>query len=122
MNMRSFVELIAPRGERRLFFVLTFFVLVIAWTIPYWKLKNVVAPGALLPLHYNVHLGVDYAGPWYVSLFFPGFATVVLIVNTLLASWVRKQSKLLEYTLVISALCVALFTVLALFFVLVLNA
>ncbi|PIR47385.1 hypothetical protein COV06_03845 [Candidatus Uhrbacteria bacterium CG10_big_fil_rev_8_21_14_0_10_50_16] len=122
MNIRSLLQVLAPRKERRLVFLLSLLVLLVTWVIPLWFLRDVVPSGELLPLHYNVHLGVDYAGPWYASLFFPAFATIVLIVNTGLAIWMRKYSPLLANTLSVAALFIGLFTALALFFVLVLNA
>ncbi len=119
---RLSLQSIVPRGETRITLGLALLFLIPIWAIPFWLLRDVVAPGELLPLHYNVYLGVDYAGPWYASLFFPGFATVVLILNTVIAARLRKESKLLANTLTVSALFVSMFTLLALFFVLVLNA
>ena len=119
---RLSLQSIIPRGAPRWAFIVALLVLIPIWVIPFWLLRDVVPPGELLPLHYNVYLGVDYAGPWYVSLFFPGFATIVLILNTVIATRLRKESKLLANTLVVSAMFVSILTLLALFFVLVLNA
>ena len=119
---RLSLQSIAPRGVTRLALGVGLLFLIPIWIIPFWLLRDVVPAGELLPLHYNVYLGVDYAGPWYVSLFFPGFATIVLILNTVIAARLRKESKLLANTLVVSAMFVSILTLLALFFVLVLNA
>lgn len=96
--------------------------LIPAWVIPFWLLKDIVAPGELLPLHYNVYLGVDFVSVWYTSLYFPGFATGVVLTNGVLAMRWRAQSPLLANILLFSALIISALVVLALFFVLVLNA
>ena len=122
MRARNVLQSLAPRGETRWLIGTSLALLIPLWVIPFVMLRNVVPVGELLPLHYNVHLGVDYVGPWWVSLYFPGFATFVLILNTVLAARLRKESKLLANILSVSTLFVAVFTLLALFFVLVLNA
>lgn len=122
MRVRNLFQSLAPRGETRWLVGASLVLLVPLWVIPFALLRNVVPAGELLPLHYNVHLGVDYVGPWWGSLYFPGFATFVLILNTLLAAQLRKESKLLANILSVATLFVAVFTLLASFFVLVLNA
>ena len=122
MRVRNVWQSLAPRGEVRWLLGASVLLLIPLWVIPFLLLRDVVPVGELLPLHYNVHLGVDYVGPWWVSLYFPGFATVMLIVNTLLSARLRKDSKLLSNILSVATLFVTSFTLLAIFFVLVLNA
>lgn len=122
MRVRRVLNDIAPRGWGRWLLLGGVLLLIPSWVIPFALLQHVVPAGELLPLHYNIHLGADFAARWYVSLFFPAFATFVLVLNTVLAARLRRTEKLLAMILTVSGTFVALFTLVALFFVLVLNA
>ena len=79
-------------------------------------------PGALVPLHYNIFLGIDYIGRWQFGLFLPGIATLVLIVNTFLAQVERKRVPVLTGMLTVSSALVSLLALAGVFFVLLLNS
>ncbi len=110
-----------PRGLWRWEAVLNVALIALAWAVPVFWLAPRAEPGALIPLHYNVHLGVDYAARWFVALWISAFATLVLITNTVFAVRVRSLSQTLDHLLRGSALLVAVFVVVAFYFILVAN-
>ena len=61
-----------------------------------WRLRPVVSGRDLIPLHYNVYVGVDRVGPWTRLLWIPGFGLLVLILNILCASWWYGREKMLS--------------------------
>lgn len=66
---------------------------------PYWYLYPQISSLIAIPLHYNVHFGVDLFGPpWRVfTTGIVGFS--VLLLNTVLAVVFWKTSRILSYGL-----------------------
>jgi len=101
--------------------VLNLALIALAWAVPIFWLAPRAEPGALIPLHYNVHLGVDFAARWFVALWIPAFAMLVMVANTVLAVRVRSLSQTLDHLLRGSALLAALLVMVAFYFILVAN-
>lgn len=100
---------------------IAFALLVIAWVMALWRVPQIVGPGAVIPLHYNIYFGVDYIGAWWQVLLLPGFATLVLLVNTFFATRVSKDQEVLANIMHVMAVFVALLVDIALFFIILIN-
>lgn len=95
------------------------FVLPIALIV--WQLIPDVISAHVVPLHYNIHFGVDEVGPWW-RLFLPSAIALVLTIgNTLYAGrmWSREQS--IAYALLVTTMFVNLFVALHVLFIVLLN-
>ena len=101
--------------------VVSVLAVALLWIIPFQTL-GAVSDGALVPLHYNIYFGVDLIAPWTAVLFLPGFATGVLFANVLIAAWLQKEHWLLSRMLHVGHASVSILSLLALFFVLLINA
>lgn len=101
--------------------MLTVALLALSWVVPAWRLAPLVEMGSVVPLHYNIYFGVDLVGNWRLVYFLPGFATVVFIVNSIVAFKERNESKVLSDMLSVTYFAVAMFVVVAMFFVLLIN-
>lgn len=110
-----------PHGGWRWIATLNILFLVLAWLVPVLWLARLAQPGALIPLHYNIHLGVDFAARWFVALWIPAFATIIFLANTTIGVRVRSVSNTLDHVLRASALLVAVLVLIAFFFILVAN-
>ena len=87
----------------------------------WWQLFPEIRSQIFIPLHYNIHFGVDALGPWWRIFTIPIFGASILIVNMIVAAYHWKRERVLSYFFVGTALMseVALFV--ALVFVILLN-
>ena len=122
MRWQPTMARVFPHGGWRWIIVGNGLLLALAWAVPFFWLAPRAEPGALIPLHYNVHLGVDYAARWFVALWIPAFATAVFAANTVIGMRVRSFSATLDHILRAGALTVAFLVLIAFFFILVANA
>lgn len=65
------------------------------WLYTYWQLQP--APD-LVPLHYTIYFGVDLLDVQAKLYLYPAFGLIILIVNSVLA-WFFKKEQLLHYFL-----------------------
>lgn len=75
----------------------------------------------VVPLHYNIHVGVDKVGAWW-QLFVPSLIGLVLtIVNVLYAgrSWLRE--KVIAYAVIVTALVLDAIILVHVVFIVLLN-
>lgn len=75
----------------------------------------------ILPLHYNVHFGIDYVGPWYYSLSLPAGGLAILVINLALAWLVRPQGAYLSRIFAIATAFMQLALASAAVFILLFN-
>lgn len=87
----------------------------------FWRLRPLVEGRELIPLHYNVYVGVDRVGPWKSLLWIPGFGLLVLVVNILCASWWYGREKMLSTFFVVGTPVVELALLVATLLILLVN-
>lgn len=67
---------------------------IAAWVYLLWFIR----PGeAQLVLHYTIHFGVDYVGPWYWALQAPAIGLSFFSVNTFLSWWMWERIRILSH-------------------------
>ena len=74
-----------------------------------------------VPLHYNVHSGVDTIGDWYYLFLSPGIALCIFLVNALLSTIFYKKDPLVSYTASVTSAFCALLALLAVYHLVAIN-
>jgi hypothetical protein len=87
----------------------------------YWQLFPGLADRIAIPLHYNIHFGVDLFGPWYYIFLAPVFAMVCGLVNAVVALRLWKREPFLSYAAWGTTLFVSFATCVATIFITLLN-
>lgn len=89
---------------------------VIAWQLfPELYGKNVV------PLHYNIHYGVDWTGTWWQIFLLPALGVSFVIVNTIMVFFLVRREPVLAQMVAIGTVLLSVFVLLATVFVVLLN-
>ena len=76
---------------------------------------------AIIPLHYNVHFGIDYVGPWFKVFALPGGGLAILFANAVLIWLTYSKGALLGRLLSFGTLLVELTLASAAVFILLFN-
>lgn len=75
----------------------------------------------VVPLHYNIHLGVDKVGQWW-ELFIPsGIGLILTLLNVGYASSIWQREKVIAYAAVVTAVLVNALILVHLIFLVHLN-
>ena len=95
--------------------------LLITFIIPFWRLYPEIATKPAVPLHYNIHFGVDLFGAWW-RVFMPSMVGLaILIVNFVLSAVYWKTRKMLSYYALLTTPVLITFLILASLFITLLN-
>ncbi|MFH1632192.1 MAG: hypothetical protein ABIA47_04250 [bacterium] len=89
--------------------------------LPIWQLFPGLQDQFAIPLHYNIHFGIDLFGPWWQIFTIPFAGLLALIINAIgmLYSW--KKDKVLSYFFATATVLVELILFVAMIFVVLLN-
>lgn len=86
-----------------------------------WQLYPNVLTQQVVPLHYNIHFGVDRVGPGW-RLFIPSLVAVVLtLANMLSASAMWQRERVVALAFVVASLLVNVLVLLHIVFIVLLN-
>lgn len=89
-----------------------------AVTLPLLRLFPDLYGQPVVPLHYNIHYGVDWTGEWWQVFSFPMMGVVCFVINVALALFfVRRDRVLTTISLVANVLITALLFVATVFMV-----
>ncbi len=102
-------------------FGFSLFAIIASIALPLWRLFPDVMSQDVVPLHYNIHYGVDWTGVWWQLFTLPLLGVIFLVINTLLALWLVKQNRLLADIALIANVVLVTFLFLAMIFVVSLN-
>jgi hypothetical protein len=117
---------ISPARKNKAITVLTALSLlfnIAAWLLLIIKFQQIIPTGSagIVPLHYNVYLGIDLQNAWWHSLFMPLIGLLFLILNYLLALALFHKKDLISYFLVAANLLLQITICGASIFTLLLN-
>ncbi len=87
----------------------------------YWKLFPSAMDQFTVPLHYNVHSGVDRIGSWQQLFTVPVVGLAIMIINLVGAAIAWKRQKVLSYFLLATTAVCEIFVFLAVVFIVLLN-
>lgn len=102
-------------------FALSLLFILITVALPLWRLFPDVIGKEVVPLHYNIHYGVDWTGVWWQLFLLPASGLGVVILNALMAFILIKREKMLVNVAMISSVILTAFLFLAMVFVVLLN-
>lgn len=88
---------------------------------PAWKLLPGIELLPAIPLHYNVHSGIDLFGPWWNIFLIPVLGAVILIVNLIGALVVWKRERMLALVFLGATVFAETLLFFAMLFVVLLN-
>ena len=84
-------------------------ILLCTVVLPLWRLFPDIYGREVIPLHYNIHYGVDWTGVWWQIFLLPVMGVVFLLVNTVMALFfVRRNSMLTDVALAANVVLAAL--------------
>jgi hypothetical protein len=93
-----------------------------AWLLLIAKFNQILTPGTkTVPLHYNIHLGIDLQGAWWHSLYMPMAGLIFLTINHLLTLSLFHKKNILGYFLSATNLFLQIIILSASVFTLLLN-
>lgn len=129
MDSRGFgsrcrVKHVVKMAKNRYFQVTIFLsvvLLALTFALPLWRLFPGITERFAIPLHYNIHSGVDSFGPWERIFTIPEISGIILVLNLLIAVSLWKRDKVLSYFFVTVGMLAQLFALIAMIFVVYIN-
>lgn len=114
----------ADMGKKKpvqLLFSISIILLVITFLIPYFELYPEIMTKTAVPLHYNIHFGVDMFGAWW-RVFTPSIVgLLIIVINSILAFIYWSKDKMLSYCVLSTSVALQVFLILATIFMTLLN-
>ena len=96
-------------------------ILVLCTLFPAWKLLPDIQLRPAIPLHYNIHSGIDLFGPWWNIFLIPALGAGIFLVNTIGAMTVWKRERMLALVFLGATVLAESFLFFAMLFVVLLN-
>jgi hypothetical protein len=87
----------------------------------YWLLFPEAIEQIAVPLHYNIHFGVDRYGAWIQIFTIPFIGAMIILINTLAAGYLWSRDKMLSGYVSIAMLVMQVLLAIALGFIILLN-
>jgi hypothetical protein len=87
----------------------------------YWQLFPEIMQKVAVPLHYNIHSGVDQFGSWQQLFTIPAVGLAILVINLIGAGVSWKRERILSHFFFLNAVVCEAFLLLAAIFVVLLN-
>lgn len=116
----AFRELTGLRFSRFAFALGVLFVLLMI-ALPAWKVLPSSYGSEVIPIHYNIHYGVDKTGPWWRIFTLPAIGLGVLLVNTVAVTIFWNHDKMLSRYVAGMTVIVQTILLIAMVFVVLLN-
>lgn len=95
--------------------------LVLSAVLPWWQLYPEIGEEIAVPLHYNIHFGVDLFGPPWRLFVFPISGALILLVNLIAGLLLWRRDHVLSYFLFTTTAIASIIIFVAMVFVTLLN-
>lgn len=95
--------------------------LILEVLFPVWKIVPLIYGQPTVPLHYNIHMGVDRIGAWWRIFLAPAISFVFLVVNVIAAQIVFKKEPVLVYFILSATLLAQIFSCVSMLFIVLFN-
>ncbi len=89
--------------------------------LPLWRLFPDIYGRPVVPLHYNIHYGVDWTGAWWQIFLLPAMSIVFFILNVGIAVYFVRRNPLLTGVALCSTIVLSVLLFAAMVFVVSLN-
>jgi hypothetical protein len=123
-RLKSFFTSLKEMSRKRFFIIATvtsLLFLAASILLPIWRLFPDITERFAIPLHYNIHSGVDLFGAWQ-RIFTPAIiGASIFIANFLIAIALWRKEQVLSYFLAAVAVIVQIIVFVSMVFVVLLN-
>lgn len=89
--------------------------------LPIWQLFPGLQNKLAIPLHYNIHFGVDLFGAWWQIFTIPAVGTLILFINFVGALYLWRREKVLSYFFATGTVLIELIFLVGMVFIVLLN-
>lgn len=100
-------------------------VFAVAWTLGLallsWRILPLMYGRSSVPLHYNIYVGIDAFGPWWMLFEVPVMSLVIALINTVIAATFLKRRPMLAVAVWSATLFVGVLALVALIRIVVIN-
>lgn len=86
-----------------------------------WRILPLVFGRDSVPLHYNIYVGIDAFGPWWMLFEVPAVALAIALVNAFVAGTVLKKRPMLAIALWSATLFVGILAFIAMVRIVLIN-
>ena len=109
---------------------LRFFKVVLGLSVVVWlisvglisaRVVPLIYPKSAVPLHYNIHVGVDSVGPWWQIYTVPAIGLAIVLINLWLAKFMWTRDPVLAYIAGAATLTLQIMLLLATTFIVFLS-
>ena len=110
--------------KERFFYVViasSLFFLIATVLLPIWRLFPEITETVAIPLHKNVHTGVDLFGPWERIFTIPIISGIIFVVNTILSLVFWKRDHVISHMFLLVGLIAQILAFISMIFVVLLN-
>ncbi len=100
---------------------LSFGFVVVSVGLLLWRLFPDMYGKEVIPLHYNIHYGVDWTGVWWQIFVYPAAGALLCVVNAVVALLLAKREPMLARVVLVSTVVLTGFLFLSTIFVVLMN-
>ncbi len=86
-----------------------------------WRLFPEIYGKDIIPLHYNIHYGVDWTGAWWQIFVYPVAAAVMSVVNVGIAMGIIHREPMLARVVLVGTVLLSVFLFCSTVFVVLMN-
>ena len=90
-------------------------------TLPTVRVLPIIYGKTAVPLHYNIHIGVDTVGPWWQIYMVPAVGLIIILVNILLARYMWTRDPVLAHITGVATVVLQLVLLTAMIFIVYLS-
>ncbi len=105
----------------RIVMVLSLLMWLALVVLPTVRVVPIIYGKTAVPLHYNIHVGVDKVGPWWQIYVLPAIGLALMIVNGFLSRFMWSRDPVLSYMLSAATLVLEILLFVAMIFIVFLS-
>ena len=89
--------------------------------LPTIRVLPVIYGKTAVPLHYNIHVGVDTVAPWWRIYVVPALGILIACVNVFLARFMWSRDPMLAYVIAVATVLLQVILMIAMVFIVYLS-
>ncbi len=101
--------------------VLSILFWLISVGLPSWRIVPLIVGKAVVPLHYNIHFGIDTVGPWWQVYIVPGVGLLFMLLNFVAARITWRRDEVLTYIIAAATVLIEVILCVAMIFIVYLH-
>ena len=100
---------------------LSLFFWALSIALPAWQVVPGIVGKTAVPLHYNIHFGIDMVGPWWQIFVVPGIGLLFIILNLLAARLTWPRDPMLSFTIAAATVVIEVLLFVGMIFIVFLH-